>query len=290
MPASLSAQSYGKCCVRVSRIGRVGDRHDFSEFSVDLLLDGDFEAAYTEADNRLVIATDSMKNTIYVLAREAASDTIEAFGSSIATHFLNEYKHVTQVTVRIEERFWERLQLDGSAHPHTFIGGGSERRVATISQDRKTATLTCGIKGLTVLKTTDSGFENFLRDRFTTLPETADRILGTTLTAEWGYQADIGDWGAMREQVRQELLRVFAEHPSRSVQDTLFAMANAVLERCSSVSEITLEMPNQHHIPANLTAFGLDNPNMVFVPTDEPFGVICATVTRDGGNVSSPSR
>jgi urate oxidase len=135
------------------------------------------------------------------------------------------------------------------------------------------------VANLVVLKTTDSAFSGFPRDRYTTLPETEDRILATSLTATWSYRPGTTDFAA-RARVRQALIDTFAAHHSRSVQHTLYAMAEAALAACADAQSMTLTMPNRHHLLVDLKPFGLDNPNEIFVATDQPYGLIEATITR----------
>ena len=280
MPHSISRQSYGKCAVPLTKVSRIGSRHSVVELTVDVELDGDFEAAYTMAANRLVIPTDTMKNTIYVLGKQHDIAGIESFGQHVVQHFINTFEHVTCATVRLTKQPWQRILVDGAEHDHAFMGRGVERETATVSSDRLALQITSGLDGLTLLKTTGSGFSGFLRDRFTTLEETADRILATTVTASWDSRPDT-DWTSCREVVRRALVETFAEHHSASVQHTLYAMASAALDECRTIQTITLEMPNQHRIPVDLEPFALESAGEVFAAASEPYGMIRATVGRD---------
>jgi len=227
------------------------------------------------------VPTDTLKNTIYALAKQHAVTSIESFGQTLAQHFIAEFDHVSRVTVRLSEQPWQRILVDGSEHDHAFSAAGSERYTAVVSSDRQSMKTTSGLNGLVVLKTTGSGFGGFLQDRFTTLRESDDRIFATTITAEWDACNPDIDWASCRHNVRQKLLEVFATHDSASVQHTLYAMAIAVLDTSEAIQSITLKMPNQHRLLVDLEAFGLANPNEIFVPTREPYGMICATVKRD---------
>lgn len=281
MMAHLHSQCYGKSRVRLSRITRSIERHEFIELVVAISLEGDFSAAYTAADNRLVVATDTMKNTVYALAHEQGVTSIESFGWQLAQHFLNSYPHLNKATVSVEERPWTRLTLDGQEHPHSFMPSSGEHYCCAIAASRDATTMRSGFRGLQVLKTTGSGFSGFFRDRYTTLPETADRIFATTIEAIWPCTDLQADWSAARQTIRDALLRVFAEQFSPSVQATLFQMAEAAFARCALIDEISITMPNQHHLPVNLSALGLTSTNTTFVPTDEPHGLISAVVRRD---------
>ncbi len=280
MTAQLFSQSYGKSRVRLSRIARAGLRHEFIELMAGISLDGDFSAAFTAKDNRLIVATDSMKNTVYALANEHGVPSIEAFAQRLAQHFLATYPHVNHASIVIEERPWARMMLADQEQPHSFVSGGSERYYCEISATRDGMTMRSGLRGLQVLKTTASGFAGFLRDAFTTLPDTDDRIFATTIEANWPCADLQADWPNARQLVRTALLTVFAGEFSPSVQATLFQMAEAAFDRCPLIDEIAIAMPNQHHLPVNLTPLGLINSNSIFMPTDEPHGLISAVVRR----------
>jgi urate oxidase len=186
---------------------------------------------------------------------------------------------VSRARISAIEHRWERLSAGGRPHPHAFVQPGGEQWTAVVTRDEHGVSVSAGVANLVVLKTTDSGFSGFPRDPYTTLPETGDRILATSVTAEWRYRQETTDFAA-RERIRAALLETFASHDSRSVQHTLYAMAEAALDACRDVDEISLTLPNRHHLLVDLTPFGLDNPNEVFVATDQPFGVIEATIRR----------
>ncbi|WP_254512578.1 factor-independent urate hydroxylase [Anatilimnocola floriformis] len=277
--AHLQSQSYGKSRVRLSHIERKAERHEFLEVTTAISLDGDFAAAFTSADNHLIVATDTMKNTVYLLAHEHGVPSIEAFGLRLAQHFLDQYPHVTQVRVSLEEKPWQRLAIAGEPHPHSFVAT-SERHICEIAATRTATKMTSGMTDLQVLKTTGSGFANFHRDEYTSLPETNDRIFATTIEANWPCSNLPDDWSTARQNIRAAILKIFAENFSPSVQATLFEMAEAAFVACSQIDEITITMPNQHHIPFNFTPFGKTNANITFIPTDEPHGLISGTVRR----------
>lgn len=274
------ASSYGKSHIRVTKVTRHADRHELKEFTVDIQLEGDFDGSYTEGDNRLVVATDSMKNMVYVLARQHPLTDLESFAQTLARQFLERYAQVKGLNIHMREDSWQRIMVDGRPHPHAFVGGGDEKRTCHLFGGRDGLHILSGLTDLLLLKTTDSGFAGFVRDEFTTLPETDDRIFATLLTAEWYYGAGQHDWNSCHQTIRQTLLETFARHHSLSVQQTLHAMGTAALEACSDIQTIKLSMPNQHRLLVNLKPFGLDNPNVIFVPTDEPYGMIRATIGR----------
>jgi len=282
---TLGENSYGKSRVRLLKVSRVGKRHSIRELTADIALRGDFEAIHTRGDNRLCLPTDTMKNTVYALAKDHPIDTIEEFAAHLAEHFLHENRQLSDATVRISEIPWKRVKLDGGKgaepHPHTFLNCSAERRTCEITAEDSGVQTTSGITDLVLLKSTDSAFSGYPKTRFTTLPETRDRIFCTSITASWPYRsAGSPDFAAARDSIREALIDTFATHKSESVQQTLYAMAESALRACDAIDSITLSLPNRHYLLANLAPFGIDNPNEIFVPTDEPHGLIEATVER----------
>jgi len=278
---TLAANSYGKSRVRISQVTREADRHVIRQLIVETSLEGDFAETYLTGDNRKVVATDSMKNTVNVFARELRIDSIEEWCLAMARHFVATYPQVAAASVRAEEEVWQRMETRGAADPFAFVGGGSERpwTKASVVRGGK-ETITSGLDGLLVLKTTKSAFKDFVTDRFRTLSDTEDRIFSTVVSAEWHYSSLRQPWNDCRAKIRAAMLETFADHMSWSVQETLLAMGQAALAACDAVSQITFELPNKHHIPVDLRPFGLDNPKMVCTPTDEPYGLIKGTVVR----------
>jgi len=228
-----------------------------------------------------VLPTDTMKNTVYTLAHQTAEiERIEVFGRRLANHFLAENKQVERVIIEIAEHGWTRMNVQGEPHNHSFIKDGDETRTAKIDAARDGETLECGVENLIVLKTAKSGFAGFVKDRYTTLPETTDRIFATSVTAKWRYARVEDATRDAWQNLRQTILDVFAEHDSLSVQHTLYAMGEAALEKFPIVTEISFSLPNIHCLPVDFTRFGLENDNRIFIPTDEPHGLIEARLTR----------
>jgi len=279
MPVTLAENSYGKQAVRLVTVRRRPDRHELQDVTVAIRFEGDFAAAYTDGDNQGVFPTDTMKNTVYALAAEHPFDDIEDFGLALADHFLSQSPRASSVRIELTEHLWEPIEAGGAVHPHAFRQAGSERRTAEVTRDRQGVRVLAGLADLVVMKTAKSAFEGFPRDRYTTLPETADRILATAVRATWRYSRPHVAFGRLWHEVRRVLLETFAEHDSRSVQHTLYAMGEAVLETLD-VEEIHLAMPNRHHIPVDLRPFGMENRNEIFVATPEPYGLIEGTVRR----------
>ncbi|HEV7591076.1 MAG TPA: urate oxidase [Longimicrobium sp.] len=281
MAARLGDNSYGKSRIRLVRVTREGERHDVSDLTVDVALDGRFDAVHLEGDNAAVLPTDTMRNTVYALAKQHPVEPVEAFGRVLVEHFLAACAEAEQVRIRIARHGWSRIGAGGQAHPHSFVRASGERRVAYVSGDRQEVRYEAGLEDVEVLKTTRSAFEGYIRDEYTTLPETKDRIFATVVSARWGYEREPEDFDATFERVRAALLETFAGHDSKSVQQTLFAMGAAALEAAPEVSEVRLSLPNRHHLLFDIARFGLENQNEVFVPTTEPYGLIEATVVRD---------
>jgi urate oxidase len=277
----LAENTYGKCRVRVVRVKRDHPIHQFQEWDVEVLLTGDFEECFTVGDNKNILATDTMKNTVYSLARDSAACCIEDLASEISRFLIAHNPQVETAKVSIASIPWEHVLADGVPHPTAFVRGGSELQTTNVTcgQDGKDS-VSSGIENLTIMKTAKSGFEGFLRDRYTTLPETADRLLGTALRAQWSYQRGASTFEDFRRKTRNLLLSTFAEHDSKSVQHTLYAMGEAVLENIPEIEDIELVMPNKHCLLVDLSRFGQTNPNEIFVPTDEPYGYIEARLCR----------
>ena len=272
--------AYGKSKVRLVQLTRCDDRHDLRDLTVAIRFQGQYAESYTAGDNSGVLPTDTMKNTVYALAAASPPAQPEAFGLTLARHFLDRNARLDRVGIELTERAWTRIRSSGHDDPHAFVGRGPDARVARVLVDRTTTTVSGGVADLLILKSSRSAFAGFIQDDLTTLPETADRILATSLTATWRYGPGDVDFGLAWGIVRQTLLESFAAHDSASVQHTMYAMGQAVLARVPDVVDIHLVMPNKHHLPVDLSPFGLENRNEIFVATDEPFGLIEATIAR----------
>jgi urate oxidase len=270
----LAANRYGKSAIRLVKIVRGGDRHAIRDLTVAIALEGDFAASYVDGDNSLVVATDTMKNTVYALAREHLTGPVEAFGTVLARHFVA-IAQVERATVSIEEHAWRPI---GEA-PDAFSRDRSSTRTAVVAATRGGLTVEAGIADLTLMKTAKSAFAGFPRDEYTTLPDTTDRLMATKLSATWRYGAET-DFDASFEGVRRTLLEVFAAHESASVQHSIWLVGRAIVDRHAEVAEVTLTLPNLHHWLADLSPFGQPNDREIFIATTEPHGLIQATVRR----------
>jgi len=276
----LAQNDYGKSRVRLLRVARNENLHEIKELTISILFEGDFESAHTKGDNSKILATDTMKNTVYVLAKEYPAEPIEEFALHLIDHFLTYNPQVSKVQIEVLEHPWTRLPMAGKEHRSTFTRSTNEKRTATVIGTREGATIRAGIEDLVVLKTTQSSFEGFLRDPYTTLPETRDRILSTAISTNWLYAGEDVAFGPSWHGVRRTLLETFAEHVSHSLQHTLYAMGEAVLKSHDEIREIRLSLPNKHFLLVDLKPFGLENDNEIFLPTDEPHGLIEATLRR----------
>lgn len=269
----LANNRWGKSAVRVSKIHRGDDKDEFSDVTVRILLEGDVETAHTDGENAHVLPTDTMRNTVYALAQDHLTSDLESFGSVLVDRFL-EPDFIDRARVELAEQRWERFG------PVAFVGGSSERRTARVDGTRTSRATHAGLEGLVVLKTSGSAFSGYPKDEYTLLPETEDRILATSVGAEWRYDQAPADTTSTWETVRGLLIEHFFGDWSASVQHQGWLMARAVLESVDEVGEVTLNLPNQHHLPFDLTRLGLEDRGIVFHPVAEPFGDISLTVTR----------
>ena len=276
----LTGHRYGKGRVRVLKILREGPTHRIKDINVSALLEGDFESSYTKGDNSRVVATDTIKNTVNVLAKENLGDEIERFAIFLGEHFVTKYPQVESATVDVAERAWDRMNIDGKPHTHSFSGNDGSRMFSHVVCARGSRVIQSGVRDLIILKSTESGFEDYPKDEFTTLRETTDRILATSFSAKWTWAKLPANFQKANDAILAAMLKVFANNFSPSAQTTLFQMGEAALTACAEVSRLEMAMPNKHCLLIDLTPFGLDNRNEVFVPIDEPHGQIEATIER----------
>ena len=279
--AELAENRYGKSRVRLLRLTRTTERSVIDDWTIEIMLEGDFVATYMDGDNSAVLTTDTMKNTAYALARDSKADSPEEFAHELAAFLLIRNSPLAAVEVSIASALWKRLEVDGAADPFSFMHGSAERQTVQIRHARDILPQTIsGLDNMVILKTTQSAFAGFLRDELTTLPDTDDRLMGTAVSATWEYVRRPAAFQETRKLIREALLKTFAVHASNSVQHTLFAMAEAALAATPEIDSIELTMPNRHYLLADLARLGRDNPNCIFVPTEEPHGTIQARVRR----------
>jgi urate oxidase len=285
MTIVLGPNQYGKAENRVVRVYRDGARHEIRDVNVSTSLRGEFSDAHLVGDQSRVLPTDTQKNTVYAYAKEKGLGQIEDYALDLARHFVDDVESVQGARIEIDEYAWDRIEVDGRPHDHSFVRRGQETRTTIVTLDGKDAAqrawVVSGLKDLVVLKSTGSEFHGFLTDPYTTLRETTDRVMATSLVARWRYVGTDVDWDASYASIRSLLLTRFAQVHSLALQQTLWEMGKAVLEEHDRVAEIRFSAPNKHHFVVDLAPFGLDNPNEVFHADDRPYGLIQTTVLRD---------
>jgi urate oxidase len=281
MSIVLGRNQYGKAETRVVRIYRGSPRHEIRDVNVSTALRGDFAAAHVTGDQSKVLPTDTQKNTAFAFAKQHGIGEIEDFGLALGRHFVDDVEPVTGARIEIDEYAWDRITVAGGEHDHAWVRRGGEVRTATVLVEADDVTVVSGLRDLTLLKSTGSEFAGFLKDGYTTLAETHDRVLATSLVARWRYAGIELPWGEVYADVRRILLEQFATVHSLALQQTLWEMGRAVLEKHPEIAEIELAAPNKHHFLVDLAPFGLDNPGEVFHAADRPYGLIECTVTRD---------
>ncbi|MGW3846746.1 factor-independent urate hydroxylase [Streptomyces fagopyri] len=294
-PVVLGQNQYGKAENRVVRITRDGGTHHIKDLNVSVALSGDMEEVHYSGSNANVLPTDTTKNTVYAFAKEHGIESAEQFGIHLARHFVTSQEPIRTARIRIEEYAWERIAVpDAGSGPagagearHSFVRKGQETRVTQITFDGETWEVVSGLKDLVVLNSTNSEFWGFVKDKYTTLPEAYDRILATQVAARWrfnwsGDEQRTPDWEKSYDQVRKHLLQAFAETYSLSLQQTLYQMGTRIIDNRSEIDEVRFSLPNKHHFLVDLTPFGLENDNEIYYAADRPYGLIEATVLRDG--------
>ena len=273
--------TYGKGRVRVMRVHRDGDRNEVCELSVHTMLDGDFGASFTAGDNRQVVATDTIKSIAYIVARENMQACAEDYGQALAARFLDRYPQVERARVTLHETRWTRASFGGAPHPHSFVLDANGKPAVQVEAPRDGAmAVTSGIAGYTFMKSTASGWVDYVMDEYTTLPETTDRIAATAMDAHWTWLRPPADYDATNARILATMLEVFATTYSKGVQDSLFRMGEAALAAVPELATIRMACPNKHYIPMRLEPFGLSSDNMVFIATDEPHGQIECAIGR----------
>jgi urate oxidase len=289
MGIALGPNQYGKAENRVVRVYRDTDRHEIRDMNISTSLRGEFSDAHITGDQADILPTDTQKNTAFAFAKEKGVSSPEQVGLTLGAHFLDTAPKASAARIGIEEYAWERLSVNGKEHDHSFVRRGPEFRTAVVttddSQGERRAWVVSGVQDLVVLKSTGSGFKGYLKDRYTTLQETEDRVMATSMTARWRYEhTDIEDFNKTYEDIKRIMLEVFADTYSKALQQTLYLMGKAVLEAHEEVAEIKFSAPNKHHFVVDLSPFGVENNNEVFIAADRPYGLIEASVVREGGS------
>jgi len=289
MSIVLGANQYGKAENRVVRIYRDTDRHEIRDLNVSTSLRGDFAAAHDRGDQANVLPTDTQKNTSFAYAKEHGISSPEDYAVALGRHFLEAAPPATGAQIKVEEYAWDRIPVDGEGHDHSFVRRGTETRTCVVTVegrgDEQRVWVVSGFTDLTVLKSTGSEFKGFLKDKYTTLQETDDRVMATSMTARWRYEGTAvsreTDWDKTYEDIKQIMLSAYATTYSRALQETLYAMGGAVLEAHAEVAEVRFSAPNKHHFLVDLAPFELENNGEVFIAADRPYGLIEASVSRD---------
>jgi urate oxidase len=283
MAVTLGANQYGKAETRVVRVFRDTEPHEIVDYNVSVQLRGDFADVHLHGDNTKCLTTDATKNTVNAFAKEMG-DAVrepESFGRALARHFVDDVPQVERARIQIEAYPWDRLTHQGSPHPHAFSRRGSYVRTATVTATPDATWIVSGVRELVLLKTTDSEFHTFYSDRYTTLVPTDDRIMASSVTAQWLHTDPATDWGTSYDAVLGAMSDTFAGHYSLALQQTLYAMGEAVIDAQPEIAEVRFSMPNKHHFLVDLSPYGVENKNEVFHADDRPYGLIEGTVRRD---------
>lgn len=295
MPTTLGQNQYGKAETRVVRITRDGAVHHIKDLNVSVSLSGAMDDVHYSGSNAGVLTTDTTKNTVYAFAKEHGIASAEQFGIHLARHFVTSQDSVHRARVRIEEYAWQRIATSDpeAVKQHSFVRDGRETRLTQVTYDGERWEVVSGLTDLTVLNSTDSEFRGFVKDRYTTLRETQDRVLATQVSGRWRFHwtddaEEMPDWDTSYAETRKHLLQAFAETYSLSLQQTMYTMGARIIDNRSEIDEVRFSLPNKHHFLVDLSPFGLGNDNEVFFAADRPYGLIEATVLRDGCEARIP--
>jgi len=289
--ARLGPNRYGKAETRVVRVTRDGEVHHLRDLNVSVALSGDMEAVHLTGDNAAVLATDTQKNTVFAFAKKYGIGSPEEFGLLLARHFVDAQPTIHHARVAIEDYAWDRIPAGGDpGRRHSFVRSGGETRTAVVHYDAPAGVhVVSGLKDLVVLNSADSEFHGYIKDEYTTLQETRDRVLATAVTAQWRHTSDDSDWEESYAAARRHLLEAFAGTYSRSLQQTLYAMGERLLDARREICEVRLTMPNKHHFAVDLEPFGLENAGEVFYAADRPYGLIEGSVVLDDAPEPGPA-
>ncbi|EFL35837.1 urate oxidase [Streptomyces viridochromogenes DSM 40736] len=292
MPTFLGQNQYGKAENRVVKITRDGATHHIKDLNVSVSLSGDMDEVHYSGSNANVLPTDTTKNTVYAFAKEHGIESAEQFGIHLARHFVTSQEPIRTARIRVEEYAWDRIAVSGEAE-HSFVRKGQEVRLTQITYDGTSWEVVSGLKDLVVMNSTDSEFWGYVKDTYTTLKEAHDRILATEVSGRWRFnwsddEQPMPDWETSYGQVRQHMLQAFAETYSLSLQQTLYQMGARIIDNRGEIDEVRFSLPNKHHFLVDLEPFGLKNDNEVYFAADRPYGLIEATILRDGCEARIP--
>ena len=283
MNIKLAHNNYGESRIRLLRVMRRGSVHELKDLTLSIHFEGDFDAAHTAGDNRKILPADTMTNTVYVLARQYPAEAVEEFALHIVEHFLTYNPQLSRIRVTANEHPSSRILIAEKPHASAFISNAGERRTTHITATREHTILQSGIENLLVLKTTGAAFEGFLRDPYTTAQEVPNSVISVNMNATWTYETSESEapYSAAWHGIRKILLETFANHEGRSLQHTVYAMGQAVLDNFEAIAEIQLGLVDNLYSPVDLKPFGMENESQVFMPTEEPRGLVEATLRRE---------
>ncbi|MGW0988081.1 factor-independent urate hydroxylase [Streptomyces sp. NPDC002486] len=300
-PVILGQNQYGKAENRVVKITRDGATHHIKDLNVSVALSGDMDEVHYSGSNANVLPTDTTKNTVYAFAKEHGIESAEQFGIHLARHFVSSQEPIHRARIRIEEYAWERIEASGANSQfigadevkHSFVRKGQEVRLTQITYDGSSWEVVSGLKDLVVMNSTNSEFWGYVKDKYTTLKEAYDRILATEVSGRWRFnwtddEQRMPNWEKSYEQVKKHMLQAFAETYSLSLQQTLYQMGARIINNRSEIDEVRFSLPNKHHFLVDLEPFGLKNDNEVYYAADRPYGLIEATILRDGCEAKIP--
>jgi len=292
MMVTVDENRYGKEGVRLVKVRRTPQGNTFDEWTVRVLVEGDFVSSYTEGDNSKVLTTDTMKNTIYYLAQRTRTTSMEDFAKELIDFLLQRNLQISSVDVHVARKAWSNIETsNGIRHPTAFVKTSNEIQVTNVKRSRYNQfSIISGLEQLTVMKTADSSFSRFYKDELTTLPEADDRLFGTSIQAQWIYNSISLDFEKLRQKIRSMILDIFADHKSASVQHTLYAIGKYILENVKQVDKISFTMPNIHCLPFDLSRFGEENKNEIFMPIDDPHGFIQCSMSRNSNQTTVISK
>jgi urate oxidase len=303
MPIILGENRYGKAETHVVRIAKDGPRHEIKDLTVSVALSGEMADVHLSGDNATVLPTDTQKNTVFAFAQKYGIETAEHFAILLAQHFVDSQPSIQRARVEVAEHGWDRIEPwagrrgtgEARQHGHSFVRSGRETRTVTVHHDGERTHVVSGLRDLVVLNSTASEFHGYIKDEYTTLPETRDRVLATAVTAQWRHaetdSAEIraADFDGEYDVARAALLEAFADTYSLSLQQTLYAMGTRVIDECAGVCEVRLVLPNKHHFVVDLSPFGMENPNETFYAADRPYGLIEGAVLREDAPAAGPA-
>lgn len=295
MPTILGQNQYGKAENRVVKITRDGATHHIKDLNVSVSLSGDMDEVHYSGSNASVLPTDTTKNTVYAFAKKHGIDSAERFGIHLARHFVTSQQPIHRARIRVEEYAWDRIETPGEAE-HSFVRRGQEVRLTQVTYDGAAWEVVSGLKDLVVMNSTDSEFRGFVKDEYTTLKEAGDRVLATEVSGRWRFnwtddEQPMPDWEESYTRTKEHLLQAFAETYSLSLQQTLYQMGVRIIDHRREIDEVRFSLPNKHHFPADLEPFGLENETAdgaVYFAADRPYGLIEATILRDGCEARIP--